>query len=107
MTWRYTPQGATKSYPRFSGPIGLDGLYRKGELTYQDFKDWDRFERSATVNAVKGTWHDHHIFVVDRLMLGQGQPAERWTLTFDGAKLNVRVKIGEQPEISIDSEAGG
>jgi len=45
--------------------------------------------------------------VIDRLVLGLGQAAERWTLTFDGEKLNVRAKIGEQPEISIDSEAGG
>jgi hypothetical protein len=33
--------------------------------------------------------------------------SERWTLSFDGEKLNVRAKIGEQPEISIDSEGGG
>jgi hypothetical protein len=98
---------ATKSDRRLTGPIGLDGLYRKGDLTNQDFKDWDRFERSATVNAVKGTWQDDHTFEVDRLVLGQGRPPERWTLTLDGEKLNVHAKIGEQPEISIDSETGG
>ncbi len=43
----------TKSGPRFTGPIGLDGLYRRGELTYHDFDD--RFEGSPRVNAVKGT----------------------------------------------------
>jgi hypothetical protein len=59
------------------------------------------------VNAVKGTWQDDHTFVVDRLVLGQGRPTERWTLTFDGEKLNVRAKIGAQPEISIDGETGG
>jgi hypothetical protein len=85
---------ATKSDPRFTGPIGLDGLYRKGELT------------DHRVNAVKGTWQDDHTFVIDRLVLGQGEPAERWTLTFDGEKLNVRAKLGERPEVSIDSETG-
>jgi short-subunit dehydrogenase len=42
------------------------------------------------VKAVKGTWQDDHAFVIDRLILGQGKPAERWTLKFDGEKLNVR-----------------
>jgi hypothetical protein len=28
------------------------------------------------------------------------------TLTFDGEKLNVRAKIGERPEVSVDSETG-
>jgi hypothetical protein len=45
--------------------------------------------------------------VIDGLILGQGRPAERWTLTFDGEKLNVRVKLGDGDEISIDSETGG
>ena len=55
----------------------------------------------------KGTWQDDHTFVIDRLVLGLGQAAERWTLTFDGSKLNVRVNIRERLEISIDSGAGG
>ena len=80
--------------PRFSGPIGLDGLYRKGELT------------EVGVNAVKGTWQNEHTFVIDRLILGQGQPAERWTLTFDGQKLHVRAEL-EGFEISMDGETEG
>jgi CubicO group peptidase (beta-lactamase class C family) len=96
---------ATKSGPRFSGPIGLDGLYRKGEPTHHGFDE--RFEGVPRVNAVKGTWQDDHRFVIDRLVLGLGLPAVRSTLTFDGEKLNVRVKSGERPEISIDGETGG
>jgi hypothetical protein len=46
-------------------------------------------------------------FLIDRLVLGQWEPPERWTLTFESEKLNVRVKIGERPEVSIDSETGG
>jgi hypothetical protein len=95
----------TKAGSRFTGPIGLDGLYRKGELTYHGFAE--RLEDVPRVNAVKGTWQDDHTFVIDRLVLGLGEPAERWTLTFDGEKLNVRVKFGERPEISIDGETGG
>jgi CubicO group peptidase (beta-lactamase class C family) len=86
---------ASKSGPGFTGPIGLDGLYRKGEPT-------DR-----GVNAVKGSWQHDHTFLIDRLVLGQWEPPERWILTFEGEKLNVRAKIGERPEISIDGETGG
>ena len=96
---------ATKSDSRFSGSIGLDGLYRKGELTRHGSDD--RFEHAPLVNALKGTWQDDHAFVIDWLELGQGQSAERLTLTFDGEKLNVRDKTNEQPEISIDGETGG
>jgi hypothetical protein len=96
---------ATKSGPRFTGPIGLDGLYRKGELTHHGFGE--RLEGVPRVNAVKGIWQDDHTFLIDRLVLGLGQGPERWILTFDGEKLNVHVNIPERPEISIDSQTGG
>ena len=92
---------ATKSGPRFSGPIGLDGLYRKGEPTCPEAL------AIRQVNAVKGTWQDGHIFVVDRLVLGEGQPAEEWRPTFDGEKLKVRAKLGDGSEISTDGETSG
>jgi CubicO group peptidase (beta-lactamase class C family) len=88
----------TKPGLSFTGPIGLDGLYRKGEPTYLQALAIRR------VNAVKGAWQDDHTFVIDRLILGQGKPAERWTLKFDGEKLNVRAEFGEGPEITIGGE---
>jgi hypothetical protein len=94
-----------KADPKFTGPLGLDGLYQKGELTHHGLAD--RLEGVPRVNAVKGAWQDDHTFVIDRLVLGQGEPPERWTLVFDGEKLNVRGKIGERPEISIDGETDG
>ncbi len=97
-------RNATKSDPRFTGPIGLDGLYRNGELTRHGFAN--RLEGVPRVNAVKGTWQDDHTFVIDRLVLGQGVPAERWTLTFDGEKLNVRLKFWAG-ELSADGKTGG
>jgi CubicO group peptidase (beta-lactamase class C family) len=95
----------TKAGSRFTGPIGLDGLYRKGELTHHGFGE--RLEGVPRVNAVKGIWQDDHTFLIDRLVLGLGQGPERWILTFDGEKLNVHVNIPERPEISIDSQTGG
>ena len=88
----------TKPGPRFTGPIGLDGLYRKGELSY--------LEGSPRVIAVKGTWQGDHALAIERLVLGLGQPSERWTLTFFGEKLNVLGKLAEGREILIDGEMG-
>jgi hypothetical protein len=95
---------ATKSGLRFTGAIGLEGLYRKGERIDYGFDG--RIGGFPRVNAVKGTWQDDHTFVIDRLVLGLAQSPEKWTLTFDGDKLNVRIKFGGQPEISIDGETG-
>jgi hypothetical protein len=61
---------ATQSDPRFTGPIGLDGLYRKGEPTRHGLAGW--FEGVPRVNAVKGSWQDNHTFVIDRLVIGTG-----------------------------------
>jgi len=103
----------TKSGPIFTGPIGLDGLYRKGELTEQGANNQFSGDplRVRVVNAVKGTWVDDHTFVVDWRFLGlANSPEERWTLTFDGEKLDVRVNFGAfgvGSEISVDGEAGG
>jgi hypothetical protein len=79
---------------RLSGPIGLDGLYRKSEPAV------------SGVRAVKGTWLDQHTFGIDVQYLGAGQQ-RRWTLSFDGARVNVRGKDRQGHEISIEGETGG
>ena len=99
----YAPDAA-KAGPRFSDPIGLDGLYRKGELTDHGFNPL--FEGFPRVYALKGAWEDDHTFVIDRMTLGEG-PTQTWTLTFAGDELNVRVKYGALPEISINGKTGG
>jgi hypothetical protein len=97
-------RATTKSWSGFTGPIGLDGLYRKGELIYNGFEA--RYEGAPRVNAVKGTWRDDHTFVIDCLALGDGHLAEQWTLTFNGDKLDLRVKLADEPEMSVDGETG-
>jgi CubicO group peptidase (beta-lactamase class C family) len=62
---------ATKSGLRFTGAIGLEGLYRKGERIDYGFDG--RIGGFPRVNAVKGTWQDDHTFVIDRLVLGLAQ----------------------------------
>jgi hypothetical protein len=93
---------ATRCAYRFSIPIGLDGLYRKGELSYHGLGVW--LEGVPRVDAVKGAWQDHETFLIDHLVLGLGNAPERWTFTFNGTKLNLLVKIGNWPEISIDGQ---
>jgi hypothetical protein len=90
----------TKSAPGFTGPIGLDGLYRNGERTAYGL-DSGGFPR---VNAVKGSWQNDHTFLIDWLVLGKGFPADQWTLAFTGENLNIDVKLGTGSEISMESE---
>jgi hypothetical protein len=63
---------------------------------------------AATLGSMRsrGTWQHDHTFVMNRLILGQGYPAQVWTFNFDGEKLRVRVKFGTGPEISIDGKTG-
>ena len=96
-------QNSTKSGPEFTGAIGLDGLYGKGELSSHGYNDL--FEGRPRVYVIKGAWQDDHTFVIDRLILGEG-PTQIWTLKFIGDDLNVRVKFGALPEISINGKTG-
>jgi len=88
------PQDQTKPSLRFSGPIGLDGLYRKGEPT------------AFGIAAVKGKWLDSHTFLIERQILGMGEQ-QKWTLSFDGERLHVRGKGRDGRDVSIDGELGG
>jgi len=85
----------TKPSLKFTGPIGLDGLYRNSDPSF------------AGIIATKGGWLNDHTFVVQRLTLGRGLAEEKWTLWFDGEKLNLRGNDRNGREISIDGELGG
>ena len=54
---------------------------------------------------------DDHTFILDWRVLGlANSPEERWTLTFEAEKLDLRVKFGSfgvGSELSVDDEAGG
>lgn len=63
-------QDSTKSGTEFTGPIGLDGLYGKGELSSHGYSDL--FEGRPRVYVLKGAWQGDHTFVIDRLILGEG-----------------------------------
>jgi CubicO group peptidase (beta-lactamase class C family) len=96
----FYPINTTTPTPRFAGPIGLDGKYRQAEPTYNQ---WLAFR---AVSALKGTWLDDHTFMMDWLTLGQG-PANVWTFTFDGDKLNLQVTRLDGSKISAIGNTGG
>jgi CubicO group peptidase (beta-lactamase class C family) len=78
-----------------SGPIGLDGLYRKGKDTpYGPL-------------AVKGRWLDDHAFEVERINIGASELSRKWTLSFDGDKVSLRGKNFEGVDVAIDGQSGG
>jgi CubicO group peptidase (beta-lactamase class C family) len=100
----------TDSTSRLTGPTGLDGFYRKGLLTEQGANNpvFSGPPRVRAINAVKGTWADATTFVVDWRVLGiANSPEQRWTLSFNGNRLNVRAQLGGRPEISVDGQTGG
>jgi CubicO group peptidase (beta-lactamase class C family) len=80
---------------KFTGPIGLDGLFRKSDPT------------ALGVVATKGRWLDGQTFVVERRTLGADAPLQKWTLRFDGGTLNLRGNDRAGLEVSIVGESGG
>ena len=100
-----TYPGDTTASLRFTGPIGLDGHYQNGEPVYHGFSD--RLEGSPRVTATKGTWQGENTLLIERLELGQGEPAERWTLMFFGEKLSLLAQFPEGQEIFIEGQEGG
>jgi hypothetical protein len=82
------------SSARFAGPIGLDGLYRKGATTLRG------------VMGLKGAWSDSHTFVIDVRWIG-GDEDRQWTLSFDGDKAHLRGKARGGRDVSVDSEPAG
>ena len=80
---------------KFTGPIGLDGLFRKSDPT------------AIGVVATKGRWLDGQTFVVERRTLGADAPLQKWTLRFDGGTLNLRGNDRAGFEVSIVGELGG
>jgi len=91
-SWEYTiaTQRLDRPTARFAGPIGLDGLSRKSSARYD-------------IDAVKGSWRDDHTFVVERRILGHGE-TQRWTLAFDGDKVDVEFENTDGVKADLHGE---
>lgn len=89
-----TNRSRAGSPTRVSGPIGLDGTYRKSTPT------------ELGIIAVKGAWLDAHRFLIDAQYVGAGEQRQ-WALSFDGQQLTLGGKARDGHEVSIESEAPG
>jgi CubicO group peptidase (beta-lactamase class C family) len=65
-----------KGNGRFTGLVGLHGIYRKSPPA------------PYGINAARGRWTSEHTFVMERRILGHGE-TQTWALTFDGNKVKV------------------
>ena len=83
----------TKPSRLVGGPIGLDGLYRKGDMT------------PVGLSAAKGSWMDEHTFMLNRTILGAGFREQKYMLSFDEGKLNVRGRDFNGREVSVEGGA--
>jgi CubicO group peptidase (beta-lactamase class C family) len=78
---------------RFSGPIGLDGLYRKSEPT------------GSRTFATKGKWLNGSTFEIERQVVGMDE-LQKLVLSFDGDRLNLRARDRDGREVSVEGEPG-
>ncbi len=74
--WETTTERPGQPTERFGGPIGLDGVFRKGPPA------------SYGIDTAKGRWISEGSFEVERRILGHGE-TQIWTLTFDGNKIDI------------------
>jgi hypothetical protein len=78
---------------RFSGPIGLDGLYRKSEPT------------ASGIFATKGKWLNGSTFEIERQVVGMDE-LQKLVLSFGGDRLHLRAKDRDGRDVSIEGEPG-
>jgi len=67
---------ADRPTERFTGLVGLDGVYRKSPPA------------PYGINAAKGRWINQHTFAMERRILGHSE-VQTWTLSFEGNKVTV------------------
>jgi CubicO group peptidase (beta-lactamase class C family) len=75
---------------RFSGPLGLDGMYRKSPAYYG-------------TDAVKGRWISARTFAVERRILGNSE-TQLWAVTFDGNKVTVGYEDTDGTKVELHGE---
>ena len=76
---------------RFSGSLGLDGMFRKSPAYYG-------------TDAVKGRWINARTFAVERRILGNSE-TQLWTLAFDGNKVTVNYEDTDGTKLEMHGEA--
>ena len=92
-SWEITTDTGKPDRPteRFSGLMGLDGIFRKSPPAYYG------------INAAKGRWLSEHSFAIERRILGHSE-TQVWTLTFDGDKVNVAFENTDGTKAELHGE---
>ena len=77
--WEITtkPRKPDRPLQRFSGLMGLDGVYRKSPPAFYG------------INAARGRWLSDHEFEIERRILGHSE-VQYWRLDFDGDKVTIK-----------------
>ena len=82
------------SIQRFSGLMGLDGVFRRSPPAFYG------------INAAKGRWINAHTFEIERRILGHGE-TQTWALTFEGTKVGVRYEDTDGAQVDLHGEKSG
>jgi CubicO group peptidase (beta-lactamase class C family) len=92
-SWVITTYPGKAYHPtdRFTGPIGLDGLYRKSPPALYG------------INAARGRWINEHTFEMERRILGHGE-TQIWALTFEGDKVTVNFEDTDGVKAELHGE---
>ncbi len=92
-TWEIITHTGKPDNPteRFSGSLGLDGMFRKSPAHYG-------------TNAVKGRWINARTFAMERRILGHSE-MQLWALTFDGNKVTVNFEDTDGSKAELHGEA--
>jgi CubicO group peptidase (beta-lactamase class C family) len=95
-SWEITTDTGKPDRPteRFSGLMGLDGVFRKSPPAYYG------------INAAKGRWLNERSFAIERRILGHSE-IQTWVLTFDGAKVNVHFEDTDGSKAELHGEMKG
>jgi CubicO group peptidase (beta-lactamase class C family) len=91
-SWEITTDtGKDHSVQRFSGLMGLDGVFRKSPPAFYG------------INAAKGRWTGARTFEIERRILGHSE-TQSWALTFDGASVDVKFENTDGTKMDLHGE---
>lgn len=88
-----TDTGKDHSIQRFSGLMGLDGVFRKSPPAFYG------------INAARGRWINAHTFEIERRILGHSE-TQTWALAFEGNKVDVRFENTDGAKVDLHGEKG-
>ena len=93
-SWEITTDtGKDHSVQRFSGLMGLDGIFRKSPPAFYG------------INAARGRWINAHTFEIERRILGHSE-TQTWALSFAGNKVDVRFENTDGTRMDLHGENG-